>query len=88
MPGMIYTPVHYPYPWCEDIVLTVRTTGFHAPRLRDGGVHGAHRASPIFREAQALHLHIGESNNSEAAIWPEGESIILERQITLLTSET
>lgn len=35
--------------------------------------HAAYRTSPIRVEAQAFHLYLRESADSEAAIWHEGQ---------------
>lgn len=39
----------------------------------DDCFHATHRTSSIRMEAQAFHLHLRESADSETAIWHEGQ---------------
>ena len=53
-------------------MLTSRNIGLRPPRVRDVGLRDPHRSLTIQHEAQALHLHLRESYNSQVTVWFEG----------------
>jgi len=73
MPSLVYALVSSHTPTVFFPYLTgFHVLGVHAPRSRDEHLYAAHRPTAIYNEAQALHLHIGESSYSEATVWHEG----------------
>lgn len=59
--------------------------GVSPARGGDERLHAAHCPSPVYLEAQALQLHLGESADSKVAIWHEGRCTKLCVQAGLLT---
>ena len=48
---------------------------FLGVRAADGGderVHAAHRAAPVYLEAQAVQLHLRQPTGGKSTIWHEG----------------
>lgn len=72
MPSLVYAPVSCSIPAiCFPQLISCHVVGVLAPRSGDEHLHVAHRPSAIRHEAQAFHLHIGESSDSKASIWHE-----------------
>ena len=51
-------------------------SGVPSACCRDECFHAAHRSSSIRMEAQAFHLYLRESTDSETAIWHEGQYLV------------
>lgn len=74
MPSLVYAPVSILQSllWPSTLTNHFKLLGFCPPRCGDEHLYVAHRPSSLHMEAQAFHLHIGESYNSKATIWHEG----------------
>lgn len=54
------------------MTLTFAITGLRTPGAGDEYFWNAHRPSAVHNEAQALHLHLRQSYNSQVSVWHEG----------------
>ena len=90
MPSMIYVPVFpqtYPHPVSEHVLTRTALQGVPFARCGDERFHAAYCSTSIYMEAKTLQLHIGESSNSEIAIWHEGEYLhVIYSRILLIRS--
>jgi hypothetical protein len=59
--------------------------GLPPPGDRDAHLLRPHRPSAVHMAPQALHLHLGEPNNSKVTIWHEGTRSAASRQGIFLT---
>lgn len=69
--GLITPVIHY-FSW-PGYANHVCFLGIPPACCGDECFHAAHRTSSIRMEAQAFHLHLRESADSEIAIWHEGQ---------------